>query len=236
VIDLYYTGSPNAIKVTIALGEMGLKYRRIDHDVTRGETHTPSFLDICPNGKVPVVVDHAPSDGGPPLAVWESGAILIYLADKTGLFLSKEPRRRARTIQWLMWQMAGLGPMLGQANHFLHHSAERVPYGISRYVGETQRLYSVLDRHLTGRTFVDDDYSIADMACWPWIYLHHVHMVTLDDFPNVARWFEAIAARSAVQTASAGVSKESRARLTAEQRAILFPSWSPGKEKAAPTT
>jgi len=235
VIDLYYARSPNAIKVTIALGEMGLQYRRIDHDVPRGDTHTPSFLEICPNGKIPAIVDHAPSDGGSPLPLWESGAILIYLADKTNLFLSKEPRSRARTIQWLMWQMAGLGPMLGQAGHFLHYSAERVPYGISRYVGETQRLYGVLDRHLTGRTFIDDDYSIADMACWPWIYLHQIHMVSLDDFPNVARWFHNIAARPIVEAASAGVPNAPRV-LDDAQREILFPSWSEDKSKTVGST
>jgi GST-like protein len=172
--------------------------------LSAGEQHTPEFLAISPNNKIPAIVDHAPADGGAPLPVFESGAILQYLAEKTGLLLSSDPRTRIETLQWLTWQVAGLGPMAGQSGWFRVISPERDDYAIDRYVRETHRLYGVLDRRLEGRAFIaGTTYSIADIACWPWIVSHAGHGQSLDDFPNLARWFEAIGQRPATQRAFA---------------------------------
>ena len=172
--------------------------------LSAGEQHTPEFLAISPNNKVPAIVDHAPTDGGAPLPIFESAAILQYLAEKTGHLLSTDLRIRIETLQWLAWQVAGLGPMAGQAGWFRVHSLERDDYAANRYVRETRRLYGVLDRRLEGREFIAGDaYSIADIACWPWIVSHEGHGQSLDAFPNLARWFEAIGRRPATQRAFA---------------------------------
>jgi GST-like protein len=210
MLDLYYNAaSPNGMKLKLfmeELAELGTAppHRFIAVRLSAGEQHTPEFLAISPNNKVPALVDHAPADGGAALPVFESAAILQYLAEKTGHFLSSELRARIEALQWVAWQVAGLGPMAGQAGWFRVHSAERDDYAIARYLRETHRLYGVLDRRLAGRDFMAGDaYSIADIACWPWIVSHKGHGQSLDEFPHLARWFVAIRKRPATQRAFA---------------------------------
>jgi GST-like protein len=169
MIDLYYWTTPNGHKITIFLEETGIPYRIVPVDITQGEQFQPDFLRISPNNRIPAIVDPAPADGGAPVALFESGAILLYLAEKTGRFIPSDLRGRAETLQWLFWQMAGLGPMAGQNHHFGQYAPEKIPYAIDRYVKETNRLYGVLDRRLADREFVAGAYSIADMAAYPWI-------------------------------------------------------------------
>jgi GST-like protein len=197
MIDLYSAATPNGQKIHIMLGEAGLAYTVHWVDIDRGEQFEPAFLAISPNNKIPAIVDHD-GPGGAPLALFESGAILIYLAEKTGRFLPAEPRARAEVLQWLMFQMGGLGPMLGQAHHFRAYARERIPYAIERYTNEAARLYRVLDKRLEGRAFVAGAYSIADMAIFPWIRLHGRQGQELADYPEIGRWFESIATRPAV--------------------------------------
>lgn len=198
MIDLHYWTTPNGHKITIALEELGLPYRIVPVNISAGEQFSPDFQRISPNGRIPAIVDHAPSDGGGPLPVFESGAILEYLADKTGRLLDRTGRGRFEVLQWLYWQMAGLGPMAGQNHHFAHYAPERLPYATERYVNETGRLYGVLDRRLAGRTFIADDYSIADIACYPWIRLHERQGQDLARFPHLERWFGTLSQRPAV--------------------------------------
>ena len=173
MIDLYYWPTPNGHKITLFLEEAGLAYRVHPVNIGKGDQFLPEFLAISPNNKMPAIVDHAPADGGAPLSVFESGAILLYLAEKTGRFIPADLRGRAATLEWLFWQMGGLGPMSGQMGHFNVYAPERIPYAIERYVKETSRLYAVLNKHLSdGREFIAGDYSIADMACYPWIVPH----------------------------------------------------------------
>ena len=199
MIDLYTERTPNTQKVHIMLEETGLQYRETIVDIGKGDQFTPEYLAINPNNKVPTIVDDDPADGGAPFAVFESGAILIYLADKTGRFLAAEPRARSQTFQWLMFQMASVGPMLGQAHHFRAYALEKIPYAIDRYTNEAARIYHVLDKRLTEHEFLVDEYSIADMAVFPWLRLHERQGQALEDFPSVDRWFEAVSARAAVQ-------------------------------------
>lgn len=168
MIDLYYWTTPNGHKVSIFLEEAGLEYRIVPVHIGKGEQFAPEFLKIAPNNRIPAIVDHAPADGGEPIALFESGAILEYLADKSGQFLPRETRARFNVLQWLYWQMGGVGPMAGQNHHFVRYAPEPIPYAIERYVKETARLYGVLDRQLAGREYVAGDYSIADMAIYPW--------------------------------------------------------------------
>ncbi len=203
MIDLYYWTTPNGHKITIFLEEAGLPYRIIPINIGKGEQFAPEFLKISPNNRIPALVDPAPADGGEAVSVFESGAILCYLAEKTGRFLPADPRGRSATLQWLFWQMGGLGPMAGQNHHFAHYAPEPIPYAIERYVRETTRLYGVLDRRLADRECVAGDYSIADMAIYPWIVPWQRQGQQLDDFPHLARWFAALAARPAVQRAYA---------------------------------
>ena len=203
MIDLYYWTTPNGHKITLFLEETGLPYTVKPVNIGVGEQFKPEFLAISPNNRIPAILDHAPADGGEPISVFESGAILLYLAEKTGRFLPAEPRTRLEALQWLFWQMGGLGPMLGQNHHFAVFAPEKIPYAITRYVTETARLYGVLDRRLAGREFIAGDYSIADMACYPWIVPHERQSQNLDDFPNVKRWFEAIRSRPATARAYA---------------------------------
>ncbi|MBF0269149.1 MAG: glutathione S-transferase N-terminal domain-containing protein [Alphaproteobacteria bacterium] len=198
MIDFYSWATPNGRKISIALEEMGLAYRLHKVDITKGEQFTPGFLALNPNNKIPVIQDQDGPDGQP-ITVFESGAILIYLAEKTGQFLPQDRRGRTLTLQWLMFQMGGLGPMLGQTHHFLHFAPEKVPYGIERYKGETKRLYGVLNRRLGEAAFMAGDYSIADMAAYPWIAVHPRQEIDIGDFPNVARWLAELSARPAVQ-------------------------------------
>jgi len=203
VIDFYYFPTPNTWKVAIMLEECGLEYNVITVDILKGQQFEPWFLEVSPNNRVPAIVDHdVPGPDGKPLSIFESGAILIHLAEKTGRFLPTDPYRRAKVLEWLMWQMGGLGPMGGQANHFNGYAKEKLPYAINRFVGEVARLWDLLDWKLEGQDFIaNDEYSIADMASWGWITLADLQGQNLDDTPNLKRWFEAMAERPAVQRA-----------------------------------
>jgi GST-like protein len=203
MLDLYYWTTPNGHKITLFLEECGLPYRLIPVNIGKGEQFAPDFLRISPNNKIPAIVDPEPADGGEPVSLFESGAILLYLAEKTGRFLPKELRGRYEALQWLFWQMAGLGPMAGQNHHFTQYAPEPVPYAIDRYVRETARLYAVLNRRLADRAFIAGEYSVADMACYPWIVPHERQRQNLDDFPHLQRWFDAITARPATRRAYA---------------------------------
>lgn len=204
MIDLYYWKTPNGHKITLFLEEAGIDYRVHPVDITKDEQFNPDFLAIAPNNRIPAIVDTDPADGGAPISLFESGAILLYLAGKTGKFLPADARRKAEVSQWLFWQMGGLGPMAGQNHHFSGAAPEKIPYAINRYVKETARLYGVLDKRLADRPFVaGDDYSIADMAIYPWIVLHERQQQDLADFPNIRGWFDAIAARPATARAYA---------------------------------
>ncbi len=205
MIDLHYAPTPNGLKVKLFLEETGLPYRLLPVSLSGGEQFAPDFLAISPNNKIPAIVDHAPADGGAPVAMFESGAILLYLAEKTGRFLPADLRARAEVTQWLFWQMAGLGPMAGQNGFFNVYAQEKVPYAMERYIKETARLYGVLNRRLEGRDFIAGEYSIADIACYPWIVPHAAHGQDLGAFPNVRRWFEAISSRAAVVRTYDGV-------------------------------
>ncbi|HEX6978073.1 MAG TPA: glutathione S-transferase N-terminal domain-containing protein [Alphaproteobacteria bacterium] len=198
-IDLYTWGTPNGRKVSVMLEELGLPYNVHKINIGKGDQFTPEFVAINPNSKIPAIVDPE-GPGGKPFTLFESGAILIYLAEKTGRFLSTDARRRYIEMQWLMFQMGGVGPMFGQAHHFMRNAPEEVPYGIERYGKETKRLYGVMDRRLAEVPFLaGDDYSIADIATYPWVARHEWHRVALAEFPNVKRWYETIGARPAVQ-------------------------------------
>ena len=198
MIELYYWTTPNGHKITIFLEETGLAHVIKPVDIGKGEQFGPEFLAISPNNRIPAIVDLEPAEGGGALSVFESGAILQYLAEKTGRFLPADLRGRTEVMQWLFWQMGGLGPMAGQNHHFSQYAPEKIPYAIERYVKETERLYGVLDDRLAERAFVAGDYSIADMACYPWIVPYENQGQNLEDFPNLARWFTAIRERPAV--------------------------------------
>ncbi len=223
MIDLYYWTTPNGHKITLFLEETGIAHRILPINIGKGEQFAPDFLKVSPNNRIPAIVDHAPADGGAPLSLFESGAILLYLADKTGRFIAPDLRGRSETIQWLFWQMGGLGPMAGQNHHFTQYAPEKVPYAIERYTKETARLYAVLNKRLADREFVAGDYSIADMACYPWIVPHRKQGQDLDDFPHLKRWFEAIRARPATQRAYALVEKINPAPVVDEAaKKVLF--------------
>ncbi|MCB5945940.1 glutathione binding-like protein [Acidocella sp. KAb 2-4] len=224
MIELYYWTTPNGHKVTIFLEETGLPYKIIPINISKGEQFDPFFLSFSPNNRIPAIRDLAPADGGGPLGVFESGAILEYLADKTGQFLPREPRPRYEALQWLFWQMGGLGPMAGQNHHFNIYAPEKIPYAIDRYVKETNRLYGVLNKRLEGREYIAGAYSIADMACYPWIVPYERQGQKLEDFPHLKAWFERMAARPAVQRAYAKAQEVNTTPTiqTDEARAILF--------------
>jgi GST-like protein len=223
MIDLYYWHTPNGHKITLFLEEAGVPYTLHRVDIGKGEQFKPEFLAIAPNNRIPAIVDTAPAGGGTPISIFESGAILLYLAEKTGQFLPKDIRGRMNVLQWLFWQMAGLGPMAGQNGHFNVYAPEKVPYAIDRYTRETARLYGVLNKQLDGRDFINgSDYSIADMACYPWIVPHQNHKQNLADFPHVQRWFEAIRARPATIRAYANAPASYSKPMTDEERQVLF--------------
>ena len=204
MIDFYYWPTPNGHKITLFLEEAGLDYTIKPVDIGKGDQFKPEFLAISPNNKMPAIVDHAPADGGEPIAMFESGAILLYLANKTGRFLLQDLRGRVQVNEWLFWQVGGLGPMTGQYGHFNVYAPERIPYAIERYTKEAERLLGVLDRRLDGRAFVaGDEYTIADMAAFPWISPYDKAPIDLAPFPEVRRWHAAIAARPATQRAYA---------------------------------
>ena len=223
MIDLYYWTTPNGHKITMFLEETGLPYTLKPVNISKGEQFDPAFLAIAPNNRIPAIVDHDPGLGGGPLPVFESGAILLYLADKTGRLVPHDARQRWQCIQWLFWQMAGLGPMAGQNHHFAHYAPERLVYPTERYVKETGRLYAVLDKQLQGRRFIVGDYSIADIACYPWVQPARQGQ-DIDDFPDLKRWREAIAARPATKRAYE-LAKEVNVKPSVsddEARRILF--------------
>jgi len=223
MIDLHYWTTPNGHKVTIFLEEAALPYRIVAVNIGAGDQFKPEFLAIAPNNRIPAIVDHEPVGGGAAISVFESGAILAYLAEKTGTFLPVDVRDRTEVMQWLFWQMGGLGPMAGQNHHFVQYAPESLPYAIDRYVRETSRLYGVLNKRLADREYIAGDYSIADMACYPWIVPHEKQRQDLNDFPHLKRWFEAMAARPAVQRAYALAATINTARTVNQQsRDILF--------------
>lgn len=224
MIDLHFWPSPNGHKVSIFLEEAGLDYRFFPVNIGKGEQFRPEFLKIAPNNRMPAIVDHAPADGGEPISVFESGAILVYLAEKTGKFLGVDLRLRMKTLEWLIWQMGGLGPMAGQNHHFSQYAPEKIPYAIERYVKETNRLYGVLDRQLANNEWVAGaSYSIADIASYPWIVSHDKQSQKLEDFPHVKRWFDSMRARPAVIAAySKGEPLRESANMTDEEKKVLF--------------
>lgn len=199
MIDLYYWPTPNGHKITMFLEEAKLPYTLKGVNIGTGEQFLPDFLKISPNNRMPAIVDHAPIDGKKPISVFESGAILLYLAGKTGKFIARDLRGQVDALQWLMWQMGGLGPMSGQNNHFRFYAPEQLPYAVQRYTGEVTRLYGVMDRQLAKHEFLAGKYSIADMACVGWVKPWERQGQKLDDFPNLKRWYEAVMARPAVQ-------------------------------------
>jgi GST-like protein len=223
MIDLYYWTTPNGHKITIFLEETGTPYTIKPVNISKGEQFDPAFLAIAPNNRIPAILDRAPADGGAPLSVFESGAILQYLAEKTGRLLPRDLRGRWECLQWLYWQMGGLGPFAGQNHHFRHYAPEKHPYAIDRYVRETGRLYAVLNKRLADRPFVAGAYSIADIACYPWVQpVRQGQDITA--FPHLARWLAEIAARPAVQRAYALAAKINvkPAVTDAKSREILF--------------
>jgi GSH-dependent disulfide-bond oxidoreductase len=236
MLDLYYWTTPNGHKITIFLEETGLPYKIMPINIGKGEQFKADFLAVSPNNRIPAIVDHAPSDGGKPVSIFESGAILLYLADKTGKFIARDVRGRAETIQWLFWQMGNLGPMAGQNNHFANYAVEKLPYAIDRYRNEVNRLYGVLNKRLADRAFLAGDYSIADMASYPWIVPYERQGQKLEDFSHLKRWFEAIRSRPAVVRAYEKA-KEVNPNLggirTAEERAILFGQTAASVQRAA---
>ena len=199
MIDLYSWGTPNGRKISVALEELGLKYQVFPINISKDEQFAPDFLKISPNNKIPAIVDHEPPWGGGPYSLFESGAILIYLADKTGKLIPPGAKGRYDCLQWLMFQMGGLGPMLGQAHHFRRFAPEQLPYAIKRYTDETARLYRVMEKRLGEVAYLAGEYSIADIASYPWITRHEWQGQSLADYPNLKRWYDAIAARPAVK-------------------------------------
>lgn len=224
MIDLYYCATPNGHKMTMFLEETGLDYRLIPVNIGKGEQFHPDFLAISPNNKIPALVDHAPASGEAPLALFESGAMLLYLAEKTGRLIPADLQGRMEVLKWLFWQVGGLGPMAGQIGHFNVYAPEKVPYAIQRYTNETNRLYGVLNKQLAGRDFIAGAFSIADIACYPWIVPHQAHGQNLTQFPHLQRWFNAMAARPATLRAYQGsqdVYKRAEP-VSEETRKILF--------------
>ncbi len=225
MIDVHYWTTPNGHKVTIFLEETGLQYKIIPVNIGKGEQFKAEFLAVAPNNRIPAIVDHKPADGGKPISVFESGAILLYLAEKSGKFGGKDLRARTETNQWLFWQMGGLGPMAGQNNHFSAYAPEKIPYAIDRYRNEVNRLFGVMNKRLADRDYLAGDYSIADMASYPWVVPWERQGQNIADFPHLKRWLEAIAARDAVKRAYAivkDVNPGAGGVRTAEERAILF--------------
>lgn len=225
MIDLYYWTTPNGHKITMFVEEAGLRYNLKPVNIGKGDQFQPEFLKISPNNRIPAIVDHAPSEGGEPISVFESGAILLYLAGKTGKFIPRDLRGQVECVEWLFWQMAGLGPMAGQNHHFSLYAPDKIPYAIERYVKETSRLYGVLNKHLAGRDFIcGEQYTIADMACYPWI-LPDRQGQNMADFLNLARWHTSIKARRATTRAYARAREINPPQLptfTEEARKILF--------------
>jgi GST-like protein len=224
MIELHFWPTPNGYKILIFLEETGTPYRLLPVNIGEGEQFRPEFLRISPNNRMPAIIDEAPADGGAPLSVFESGAILLYLAEKLGLLLPAEVRGRVEVLQWLFWQMGGLGPMAGQNHHFVQYAPDPIPYAIDRYVKETNRLYGVLNRRLADRPFVAGDaYSIADIASYPWIVGHKKQQQDLNQFPHLARWFQSIRERPAtIRAYEIGSAVHSGAVMTEDAKKVMF--------------
>ena len=222
MIDLHYWPTPNGWKVSILLEEIGLDYRVLPVNIGRGEQFKPEFLAISPNNRMPAIVDHDPPGGGAPISVFESGAILVYLAEKTGQLLPSDVRGRYEVLQWVFWQMGGLGPMAGQAHHFRQYVTEQIPYAIDRYTNEVNRLYGVMNKRLADRPFLAGAYSIADIASWPWVVPFERQGQKLEDFPHLKRWFEEMRARPAVEKGFAVGAELRQAKMDDEAKKILF--------------
>jgi GSH-dependent disulfide-bond oxidoreductase len=225
VITLYYAATPNGLKARLFLEEAGLAYRMVPVNLGKGEQLKPEYLAISPNNKIPAIIDDEPVDGGAPITMFESGAIVLYLAEKSGRLIPVDVHARCEVLQWLFWQMAGLGPMAGQIGHFNIYAPEKVPYAIDRYTREVHRLYSVLDRQLIDRAFIANEFSIADIACYPWIVPHEAHGQNLNDFPNLKRWFDTMAMRPATVRTYEGVENVytlKHGKLSDEERRVLF--------------
>lgn len=223
MIDLYYWTTPNGHKITIFLEETGLPYTLKPVNIGKGDQFETAFLKISPNNRIPAIVDHHPVDEGAPISIFESGAILQYLAEKTGRLLPKDLRARTEVMQWLFWQMGNLGPMLGQNHHFVRYAPEKIPYAIERYVKEAERLYSVLDRRLADREFIAGEYSIADIAAYPWTVSHRKQRINLDEFSHTQRWFQAMRTRPAVIRAYEIAQQVNSAPVVTDaSRSILF--------------
>jgi len=234
MIQLFYWPTPNGHKITLFLEEAGLEYRIQPVDISAGDQFKPDFLAFSPNNRMPAIIDMAPLDHGEPITVFESGAILLYLAEKTGRFLPRDIRGRKTVTEWLFWQMGGLGPMAGQNHHFGQYAPETIPYAINRYVNETNRLYGVLDRRLADRLYLaGEDYTIADMACYPWVVPWKRQQQNLDEFSNLRRWFNDIRERPATVRAYAKAEPySSRPAVTEEGKKILFGQTAAGVTKA----
>lgn len=223
MIELFFWTTPNGYKISIFLEEANLPYHIVPIHIGRGEQFEAEFLNISPNNKIPAIIDHKPADGDEPISVFESGAILLYLAEKVGKFLPEDLRARNQAVEWLMWQVAGFGPMLGQNHHFSQYAPEKIDYAIDRYHKETERLYGVLDERLEGREYIVDEYSIADMATYPWVVPHEKQGVDLSEYPYIKRWFEAIRHRPAVIRAYArGQEVNSNPTVDDKSKAVLF--------------
>lgn len=225
MIDLYYWPTPNGHKITLFLEEARVPYQIKPVNIGRGEQFEPDFLQIAPNNRMPAIVDHDPAGAGEPISIFESGAILLYLAEKTNQFLSSDLRERWVTLQWLFWQMGGLGPMAGQNHHFVQYAPQRIPYAMDRYINETSRLYGVLNKQLSdGRSYVAGSaYSIADMAIYPWIVPHERQQQDLNEFPALKSWFERVAARPGTVAAyRAGEAISTKPTVDDEAKKVLF--------------
>lgn len=235
MIELYYAPTPNGWKISIMLEELGLPYTVFPINIRNGDQFKPDFLKVSPNNRIPAIIDRAPADGGEPVTIFESGAILLYLAEKTGRFLPQDLRGRFDVMQWLMWQMGGLGPMLGQHGHFALYATDKIPYAIARYRDEAARLYGVLDQQL-GKTeaYVAGDYSIADIACFPWTMTHKAQGFTLDDYPNIKRWYAQVRARPEVQKGLA-VGKFDKTPMDEETRRNMFGQAAKQMQKETPS-
>jgi len=224
MLDLYFAPTPNGWKITIMLAECGLDYRLTTVDLFKGEQHETPFLELNPNGRIPVLVDHEPAGGGRARAIFESGAILLYLADKAGMLIPREQAGRDSVVQWLMWQVSALGPTLGQNGHFKLYAAEKIPYAIERFAREADRLYGVLEMQLTrtGRYVAGDEYTIADIACFPWVMTHKAQGIDMSKFPAVKRWFTELRVRPGVVAGTAVGKMIKVESLDAEERRRFF--------------
>ena len=225
MIELHSWPTPNGMKISVMLEEADIEHSVHPVSIRAGEQFKPEFLAISPNNRIPAIIDTEPTGGGEPISLFESGAIMLYLAEKTGRFIPTDNHGRAEVLQWLFWQMGGLGPMLGQNGHFNIYAPEKIPYAIDRYIAESTRLYGVMDKRLSDRDFLAGDYSIADMACYPWIVPHEAHKQDLNKHPHLKRWFETIAARPAVVKAYAekdALYPVNQTPMTDEQKRLLF--------------